>query len=223
MIAAGRLLERQVDSGTGSRTRETRGYRRDGTIEWLDIDGGKRVEFDADERPVRIQVTDGFDRHDTNVTYPSPTEVLHATTGLSTSPRGGGAYEYTTRYRVRTPQELRGIEAPEFPTLRRHVRGQRHDETQTEYAAGAKVLVERRLDAGGNVVCISRTTYHPSGPPTAVRNERMQAKAACSNDLDNELETDERGNWAEQRMSLVQLDGQRRLMAVQTRRVEYLP
>lgn len=225
--AAGRLRERVQDSGTGSRTKETRRYRRDGTLERLDVDSGamvgKRVDFDAEERPLRIRVTDVFDRHETTVTYPSPTEANHATTGFALQREGARRYTYTTRYRVRTPQELRGVEAPLLPTLRRHVRGTQHDELQTEYDDEGRVRVERRLDAGGQVMCVGRITYHPSGPPTTVRNERSQANARCEgNDLDNEVNTDAQGHWAEQRMWLLRQDGQRRPMSIQTRRVEYL-
>jgi YD repeat-containing protein len=222
--AAGRVLERVIDNGTGSRTRETRRYRRDGTLERLAIGKDKRIDFDADERPVRIRVSELSYRHETTVTYPSPTEAIHATTGYSTSLRGAGAVAYTTHYRVASPQELRGVEAPERATLRRHVRGAQYEETQTDYDAGGRPLVHRRLEAQGNAACIERITCHPSGPPIAVRNERVRPSATCGNgDILNDLQTDEQGHWAEVRTWLVPPDGQRRLMAVQTRRVEYLP
>jgi YD repeat-containing protein len=228
--SAGRLLERIVDSGAGSRTRETRRYRRDGTLERLEVKSGvlfgKRVEFDAGERPVRIQVTDALDRHETKVTYPSPTEAVHATSGFAVARDGAGGYEYTTRYRVRTPQELRGVEAPDLPTMRRHDRGTRRSEEQTEYDASGRAIIERQLDGGGAVVCTGRITYHTSGPPLAVRNDGTGPNAPCGTqggDLDNEVKTDEQGNWAEQRMSVVRPDGQRRLMSVQSRRIEYRP
>jgi RHS Repeat len=129
--AAGRLVERVVDSGTGSRVDETRRYRRDGTLERLQTKNGlllgKTIDFDKDERPVRIQVTDVSDRHETVVTYPNPTQAVHATTGFAVGGRGAsGRYEYTTRYRVRTPQELRRVEQPALPTMRRHDRGTQH-------------------------------------------------------------------------------------------------
>jgi len=228
--AAGRLLERVVDSGTGSRTRETRSYRRDGTLERMQVKNGalfgKTIEFDTDERPVRIQVTDGFDRHETKVTYPSPTEAVHATAGFALAREGPGRYEYTKRYRVRTPQELRGVEAPELPTMRREDRGAQHSESQTDYDAGGRVVVERELDGAGNVVCTGRITYHPSGPPLAVRNERARPNAPCGlqgGDLENEIKTDPQGHWTEQRMTLVLPNGQRRPMSLQTRRIEYPP
>lgn len=228
--AAGRLRERRSDSGAGSRTREARSYRRDGTLARLQTKSGalfgKTVEFDTGERPVRIQVTDLTDRHETTVTYPSPTEAVHATTGFAVTRDGAGRYDYTTRYRVRTPQELRGVEAPELPTLRRHDRGKLHSETQTEYDADGRIVVEQQLDAGGQVLCTERITYHPSGPPLAVRNERMQPNAACGSqggDIENEVKTDAQGHWAEQRLWMVLPGGQRRLMSVQTRRIEYLP
>lgn len=228
--SAGRLLERMVDSGTGSRTRETRRYRRDGTLERLQVKSGamsgKSVEFDSSERPVRIQVTDMFDRHETAVSYPSPTEAIHATTGFALAREGAGRYEYTTRYRVRTPQELRGVEAPELPTMRRHERGTQHSEERTEYDADGRIAVEQQVDGDGTIVCTGRITYHPSGPPLAVRNESLRPNAPCAarnGNLENEIKTDPQGNWTEQRMSLVRPDGQRRLMSVQTRRIEYVP
>lgn len=227
---AGRLRERIVDSGTGSRTLETRHYRHDGTLERLEFRSGvllgKSVEFDTDERPVRIQVTDVFDRHETKVTYPSPTEAIHATTGFAVSRDGAGRYEHTTRYRVRMPQELRGVEAPELPTMRRHDRGTRHDEAQTEYDASGRIRIERHLDSSGKVVCTGRIAYHASGPPLAVRNEGATPNAHCGTqggDVENDIRTDEQGNWVEQRMWLVRPDGQRRLMSVQARRIEYVP
>jgi YD repeat-containing protein len=228
--SAGRMRERSVDSGTGSRSRETRRYRRDGTLERLQVKSGtligKSVEFDAAERPVRIQVNDLLDRHETTVTYPKPTEAIHATTGFAVSRDGAGRYDYTTRYRVRTPQELRGVEAPDLPTMLRQDRGTLHSETQTEYDASGRVVVERQLDGGGNVVCTARITYHPSGPPLTVRNEPGRPNAPCGlqgGDLDNEIKADEHGNWTEQRLWLLLPDRQRRLMSVQTRRIEYVP
>ncbi len=228
--SAGRVRERSVDSGTGSRRRETRRYRRDGTLERLQVKSGslygKSVEFDAGERPVRIQVNDVLDRHETTVTYPNPTEAIHVTTGFAVSRDGAGRYEYTTRYRVRTPQELRGVEAPDLPTMRRQDRGTLHSEAQTEYDASGRVVVERQLDGEGNVVCTARITYHASGPPLAVRNEPTRPNTPCGlqgGELDNEVQADEHGNWTEQRLSLLLPDGRRRLMSVQTRRIEYVP
>lgn len=229
--AAGRPVERMVDSGTGSRVHETRRYRRDGTLERLQTKNGlllgKTVDFDKDERPVRIQVTDVSDRNETVVTYPSPTEALHATTGFAVRLRdGSGRYEYTTRYRVRTPQELRRVETPELPTMRRHDRGTQHSHAQTEYDAAGRIVAEHELDAAGKVVCSGRMRYHPSGPPLTVRNEGMRAGVPCSaqsSDLDNEVRADERGHWIEQRMTTLRPDGTRRLMSVQTRRIEYAP
>jgi YD repeat-containing protein len=225
--AAGRLIERLFDSGAGSRSKETRRYRRDGTLERLDVDGGtlvgKRVDFDASERPVRIRVTDLLDRRETKISYPSPLEAIHETNGFAVA-RGGGRFAYTTGYRVRTPQELRGVEAPELPTMRRSVRGTSRDEVQTDYDAAGRLLAEHSLDAGGHVACTGRIAYHPSGPPVAVRNERARPDARCEGgDLDNEISADERGSWAKQRMWLLRPDGQRRLMSVQTRRIEYAP
>ncbi len=228
--AAGRLLERIVDNGAASRTRETRRYRRDGTLERLQVKNGtllgKSVEFDTGERPVRIQVTDTLDRHETRVTYPSPTEAIHATTGFALTRDGAGRYEYTTRYRVRSPQELRGVEAPALPTMRRHDRGTQRREEQVEYDADGRILVEYQFDGAGAVACAGRITYHPSGPPLAVRHERVKPGASCGvqgGDIENDIKTDQQGNWAEQRMSLVLPDGRRRLLSVQTRRTEYLP
>lgn len=229
--AAGRSVERVVDGGTGSRVHETRRYRRDGTLERLQTKNavllGKTVDFDKDERPVRIQVTDVFDRHETVVTHPSPTEAVHATTGFALGGRGAsGRYEYTTRCRVRTPQELRRVEVPELPTMRRHDRGTQHSHAQTEYDAAGRIVAEHQLDAAGNVVCTGRIRYHPCGPPVAVRNEGMRANVPCSaqsGDLDNEVRADERGHWIEQRMTMLRPDGQRRLMSVQTLRIEYAP
>jgi YD repeat-containing protein len=226
--SAGRMLERTSDSGAGSRSRETRRYRRDGTLERLQVKSGtlsgKSVEFDAAERPVRIQVTDVFDRHETSVTYPSPTEAIHATTGFALTRDGAGRYEYTTSYRVRTPQELRGVEAPELPTMRRHDRGKLHDESRTEYDASGRIRVEHQLDGDGIVACTGRLTYHASGPLLAVRNERMKPDARCDGgDIENDVKTDSQGNWVEQRMFRVLPDGQRRPMSVHTRRVEYVP
>jgi YD repeat-containing protein len=228
--SAGRLLERIVDNGAAKRTRETRRYRRDGTLERLQVKNGtlfgKIIEFDTGERPVRIQVTDALDRHEIRVTYPSPTEAIHATTGFALARDGAGHYEFTTRYRVRSPQELRGVEAPELPTMRRHDRGTQRREEQTEYDAGGRILVEYQFDGDGSAACAGRITYHPSGPPLAVRHERVKPGASCGvqgGDVENDIKTDQQGNWAEQRMSLVLPDGKRRLMSVQTRRIEYLP
>lgn len=190
----------------------------------VQIGRGKRIDFDADERPVRIEVTDLEHRHDTKVTYPSPIEAIHATTGHAASLRGAGPYAYTTHYRAATPQELRRVEAPERPTMRRHVRGTTHDETQTEFDPAGQALANRRIDAEGNVVCIERITLHASGVPLAVRNERMRPNATCANtDIDNGIRTDERGRWIEQRMWMLRPDGQRRPMAVLTRQIEYVP
>jgi hypothetical protein len=226
--AAGRLLEHTFDGGSGSRSRQIRRYRRDGTLERLDVDNGaltgKRIDFDASERPVRLRVNDVFDRHETKVTYPSATEAVHATTGFALTRDGARRYEYTTSYRVRTPQELRGVEVPALPTMRRQVRDKRHDEVHTEYDATGRVLEERRVGAGGELLCTGRLTYHPSGPPVAVRNQRADPNAPCEGpDLDNEVTADGQGHWAEQRMWLVQPGGARREMSVQTRRVEYRP
>ena len=227
--AAGRVIEHVVDSGTGSRVRQMWLYRRDGTLERLQSKNGrlfgKTVDFDKDERPVRIQVTDLFERHETVVTYPSPTEAIQTTTGFTVG-RGGGRYEYTNQYRVRTPQELRRVEAPELPTLRRHDRGGRRTESLTEYDAAGRIVAEHQLDAAGAVACTGRITYHPSGPPLAIRNESASAGAPCAVsgvNADNEVQADERGHWIEQRMTLLRPDGQRRPMSVQTRRIEYRP
>lgn len=227
---AGRVLERTVDSGTGQRTRETRRYRRDGTLERLQVDGGtmsgKVVEFDGGERPLRIRVTDLLDRHETNVSYPTPTEAIHATTGFAATRDRTGRYRVTTRFRVRTPQELRGVEAPELPTLRSRSDGTRHDETQTDYDARGRIVVERQVDGGGNVLCTARFEYHPSGPPLAVRHERTRPDAACAvqgGDIENDIRSDAQGQWVEQRMTLLGPDGRRRPMSVQTRRIETLP
>jgi YD repeat-containing protein len=228
--AAGRPVERVFDGGSGGRQRETWRWRRDGTLERRQLDNGKlfgkTIEYDAQERPVRIRVTDVLDRHETSVVYPNPTEAVHTTTGFALTRDGAGRYEHTTHFRVRTPQELRRVEAPELPTLRRHVRDARHVESQTEYDAAGRIVVEREIDAAGQPVCIGRITYHPSGPPLAVRNEGTRGGAPCSvqgGDLDNEVRADARGHWIEQRMTLSRPDGQRRPMAVQTRRIEYRP
>lgn len=223
--AQGRLRERTFDSGAGARSKETRAYRRDGTLERLVVDGGvltgRRIDFDALERPVRIRVTDTFDRHETAITYPVPTEAVHETTGFALTRDGAGRYTYSTRYRVRTPEELRSAEPPQRPTWRRHARGTLHEEVQTEYDDAGRVRVERRFDADGQLVCVGRIDYHPSGPPIAVRNERARPGAPCeTGDLDNEVRTDEQGRWIEQRMSIVRPDGARRPMSIQTRRVE---
>jgi YD repeat-containing protein len=228
--AAGRLEERIVDSGTGSRMVEARRYRRDGTLERLETKNGalsgRRIEFDTEERPVRILVTDTFDRHETAVTYPSATEAIHATTGFALTREGAGRYEYSMRYRVRAPQELRGVEAPELPTLRRSDRGTQHSETQTDYDARGRVVAERELDGNGQVVCTARVTYHPAGPPLAARSEGPQPGMPCGpqgGSFDNEITTDDQGHWTEQRITVVMPNGQRRLMSVQTRRIEVLP
>lgn len=223
--AAGRLLERTQDNGGGSHLKETRRYRRDGTLERIDSSSGallgRRIDFDSEERPVRIQATDVLDRQETLVTYPGPTETLHATTGFALTREGAGRYAHSTLYRVRAPQELRGVEAPALPTLRRHVRGAQHDEVQTEFDAAGRVLVERRIGADGKVACSGRIDYHPAGPPLALRNERAQPDAACpGSEFDNEVRTDAQGHWSEQRMVLLRPDGQRRLASVQTRQVE---
>lgn len=184
---------------------------------------GKRIDFDASERPVRIRVTDLLDRRETKISYPNPLEAIHETNGFALA-RGGGRFAYTTGYRVRTPQELRGVEAPELTTMRSNVRGTARDEVQTDYDATGRVLVERSLDAGGQVACTGRIAYHPSGPPVSVRNERERPDARCEGgDLDNEVKADAQGNWSEQRMWLLRPDGQRRLMSVRTRRIDYAP
>lgn len=227
--AAGRLIERVVEGGTGSRVQETHRYRRDGTLERLQSKNGhvfgKTVDYDKEERPTRIQVTDLFERHETIVTYPSPTEAVQATTGFSVG-RGGGRYEYTNRYRVRTAQELRRVEAPALPTMRRYERGAQRSESHTDYDAAGRIVVERLIDAAGAVACTSRITYHPSGPPLAIRNESAGAGAPCAApgfDMDNQVKIDERSQWIEQGMTMLRPDGQRRLMSVQTRRIEYRP
>ncbi len=228
--ASGRPVERVADSGTGSRQRETWRYRRDGTLERRQHGSGKlfgkTIEFDTQERPVRIRVTDALDRHETTIAYPNPTEAVHTTTGFALARDGAGRYEHTTHYRVRTPQELRRVEAPELPTLRRQVRGTQHSESQTEYDAAGRIAVEREIDAAGQTVCTRRMAHHSSGPPVAVRHEGVRGSAPCGlhgGDLDNEVKADERGHWVEQRMTMLRPDGQRRPMSVQTRRIEYRP
>jgi YD repeat-containing protein len=229
--AAGRPIERVADSGTGSRLRERWRYRADGTLEQRQQDSGRllgtTIEFDAQERPVRIRVTDALDRHETAIVYPSPTEAVHTTSGFALARDGAGRYEHTTHYRVRTPQELRRIEAPALPTLRRQVRGTQHSETRTEYDAAGRIVTEREIDAAGQPVCTVRMTHHASGPPLTVRREAAQGTAApCGvqgGDLDNEVRADARGHWVEQRMTMVRPDGQRRPMSVQTRVIDYRP
>ncbi len=227
--ASGRPVESVQDSGTGSRQRETWRYRRDGTLERRQQDSGrlgKTLEFDAQERPVRIRVTDVLDRHETTVTYPSPTEAVQTTTGFALARDGAGRYEHTTHYRVRTPQELRRVEAPELPTLRRQVRGTQHVDAQTEYDGAGRIVVEREIDAFGQPVCTARITYHPSGPPLTTRHEGGRSSKPCGvqgGDLDNEVKADDRGHWIEQRMTMLRPDGQRRPMSAQTRRIEYRP
>ena len=225
---AGRPVERVFDGGTGSRPRETWRYRRDGTLERRQLDSsrlfGKTIDFDAQERPVRIRVTDVLDRHETTIAYPSPTEAVHTTTGFALTRDGAGRYAYTTHYRVRAPQELRRVEAPELPTLRRQVRGTRHIESQTEYDADGRIVNEREIDGAGQPGCTRRFTYHPAGPPLAVRQEGTHANAPCgqqSGDMDYEIQADERGHWIEQRITMLRPDGQRRPMAVHARRIEY--
>ena len=228
--ASGRPVERVQGSGSGSRQRETWRYRRDGTLERRQLGSGrllgKTIEFDAQERPVRIRVTDALDRHETTVAYPNPTEAVHTTTGFALARDGAGRYEHTTQYRVRTPHELRRVEAPELPILHRQVRGTQHSETQTEYDAAGRLIVEREIDVSGQAVCTGRITYHPSGPPLAVRYEGVRSGKPCGSqggDLDNEVQADARSHWIEQRMTALRPDGQRRPTAVQTRRIEYRP
>lgn len=226
--SAGRPVERVFDSGTGSRPRETWRYRRDGTLEQRQIESsrlfGKTIKFDAQERPLRIRVTDVLDRHETIIAYPSPTEAVHTTTGFAVARDGAGRYAYTTHYRVRAPQELRRVEAPELPTLRRQVRGTRHIESYAEYDAAGRIVAEREVDGAGQPGCTRRFTYHPAGPPLAVRQEGTHANAPCGQqggDMDYEIKTDERGHWVEQRVTMLRPDGQSRLMTVHTRRIDY--
>lgn len=225
--AAGRPLERVFNSGSGSRQRETWTYRRDGTLERRHIESGtlfgKTIEFDAQQRPVRIRFSDVLDRNETTITYPTPTEAVHATAGFALSRDGAGRYEYVTTYRVRDARELQGVEAPELPTMRRQVRDKRFSEAQTEYDAAGRIVSERDVDASGQAACRGLITYHPSGPPLATRQERLRPDAACasSGQLDNDVRTDERGQWVEQRMTMQRPDGLRVPMSVQTRRIEY--
>jgi YD repeat-containing protein len=228
--AAGRPVERVADSGTGSRLRERWRYRSDGTLEQRQLDSGRllgtTIEFDAQERPVRIRVTDALDRHETAIVYPSPTEAVHTTTGFALARDGGGRYTTTTHYRVRLPKEFRRVEAPELPTLRRQVRGTQHVETQTEYDAAGRIVVEREIDAAGQPVCTVRMTYHVSGPPVAVRHDDVRGSKLCDTqggDLDNEVIADAHGHWVEQRMTMLRPNGQRRAMSVQTRQIEVRP
>lgn len=226
--AAGRLLERAFDSGSGARSKEVRRYRTDGTLELVQRDGGalsgQRVEFDAQERPVRIVVTDITSRSETTIVYPAPTEAEHTTHATSLQREGLRRTTSRTSFRVRTPQELRGVEVPELPTMRRDVRDAHREESQTDYDASGRVLEERRLDGAGRVVCAGRLTYHPSGPPRSLRNERLQPDAPCEGfDFDNEVVADARGHWVEQRMWMLRPGGVRLPMAVLTRRIEYRP
>lgn len=227
--AAGRVAERVTDSGAGSRVQETWSYRRDGTLLQRQAKSGrltgKTVDFDEQERPVRIRVTDAFERHETMVTYPSPTEAVHATTGFSLG-RGAGPFEYRTRFRVRTPQELQRVEEPELPTLRWHERGAHSQHQETEYDAAGRIAVERQFDANGSPACTGRIRYHPAGPPLAIRHEAPTSGMPCAGagpDMDNEIRADERGQWTEQRMTMQRPDGQRRVVSVQSRRIEYAP
>lgn len=226
--SGGRLLERTTDSGGGARSRETRRYRGDGTLERTDVASGalthRRVDYDREERPVRVQARDAFDRHETTITYPSATESVHATSGFTLAREGAGRYTHTTHYRVRAASELRGVEAPALPTLRRHVRGTRHDETQTEYDGAGRVLTERQFDGAGRATCLARIEHHPSGPPLTVRHERATPEARCDgHDLVAEIRTDAKGRWTEQRISVIRSGGERRLMAIHTREIDDAP